>query len=164
MWFPKLSFYIPVLLCDWLRSIKSKVDLFSVYQTYHEAGEITVERCFFFRLEYYWYRFLKFWPWSSLTTILSSSSCLHQISKQHLQTVKERFQAFLSGDTQIVADEAFINAVQSYYEVSLGSKSLVTPIIRSATSILIRPIQSSYCLTLVWIIWTDLISTYILII
>ena len=43
--------------------------------------------------------------------------CLPQISKQHLQTVKERFQSFLSGDTQIVADEAFINAVQSYYEV-----------------------------------------------
>lgn len=41
-----------------------------------------------------------------------------QISKQHLQTVKERFQAFLNGETQIVADEAFINAVQSYYEVS----------------------------------------------
>lgn len=44
--------------------------------------------------------------------------CPPQISKQQLQTVKERFQAFLSGDTQIVADEAFINAVQSYYEVS----------------------------------------------
>ncbi|GLD75000.1 dystrobrevin alpha isoform X2, partial [Lates japonicus] len=38
------------------------------------------------------------------------------ISKQQLQTVKERFQAFLNGETQIVADEAFINAVQSYYE------------------------------------------------
>ncbi|XP_042350953.1 LOW QUALITY PROTEIN: calcium-dependent secretion activator 1 [Plectropomus leopardus] len=44
-----------------------------------------------------------------------------KISKQQLQTVKERFQAFLSGDTQIVADEAFINAVQSYYEVFLKS-------------------------------------------
>ncbi|XP_034442700.1 calcium-dependent secretion activator 1 isoform X8 [Hippoglossus hippoglossus] len=44
-----------------------------------------------------------------------------KISKQHLQTVKERFQSFLSGDTQIVADEAFINAVQSYYEVFLKS-------------------------------------------
>ncbi|XP_032363365.1 calcium-dependent secretion activator 1-like, partial [Etheostoma spectabile] len=44
-----------------------------------------------------------------------------KISKQHLQTVKERFQAFLSGDTQIVADEAFINAVQSYYEIFLKS-------------------------------------------
>ncbi|XP_071349284.1 calcium-dependent secretion activator 1 isoform X1 [Trachinotus anak] len=44
-----------------------------------------------------------------------------KISKQQLQTVKERFQAFLNGDTQIVADEAFINAVQSYYEVFLKS-------------------------------------------
>ncbi|XP_061077008.1 calcium-dependent secretion activator 1 isoform X8 [Conger conger] len=44
-----------------------------------------------------------------------------KISRQQLQTVKDRFQAFLNGDTQIVADEAFINAVQSYYEVFLKS-------------------------------------------
>uniref|UniRef100_H3C1L6 Ca2+-dependent activator protein for secretion a n=1 Tax=Tetraodon nigroviridis TaxID=99883 RepID=H3C1L6_TETNG len=44
-----------------------------------------------------------------------------KINKQQLQTVKERFQAFLSGETQIVADEAFINAVQSYYDVFLKS-------------------------------------------
>ncbi|XP_028854664.1 calcium-dependent secretion activator 1 isoform X26 [Denticeps clupeoides] len=44
-----------------------------------------------------------------------------KISKLQLQTVKERFQAFLNGETQIVADEAFINAVQSYYEVFLKS-------------------------------------------
>nr|XP_015202645.1 PREDICTED: calcium-dependent secretion activator 1 isoform X25 [Lepisosteus oculatus] len=44
-----------------------------------------------------------------------------KISKQQLQTVKDRFQAFLNGETQIVADEAFINAVQSYYEVFLKS-------------------------------------------
>ncbi|XP_077059346.1 calcium-dependent secretion activator 1 isoform X3 [Siphateles boraxobius] len=44
-----------------------------------------------------------------------------KISKQHLQTVKERFLAFLNGETQIVADEAFINAVQSYYEIFLKS-------------------------------------------
>jgi hypothetical protein len=36
-----------------------------------------------------------------------------------LQLLKERFQAFLNGETQIVADEAFCNAVRSYYEVSL---------------------------------------------
>uniref|UniRef100_A0A8C0EV07 Calcium-dependent secretion activator 1 n=1 Tax=Bubo bubo TaxID=30461 RepID=A0A8C0EV07_BUBBB len=41
--------------------------------------------------------------------------------KQQLQTIKDRFQAFLNGETQIVADEAFINAVQSYYEVFLKS-------------------------------------------
>ncbi|XP_062924051.1 calcium-dependent secretion activator 1 isoform X5 [Mobula hypostoma] len=44
-----------------------------------------------------------------------------KINKQQLQTVKDRFQAFLNGETQIVADEAFINAVQSYYEVFLKS-------------------------------------------
>ncbi|XP_064155402.1 calcium-dependent secretion activator 1-like isoform X21 [Anguilla rostrata] len=44
-----------------------------------------------------------------------------KISKQQLQTVKDRFQAFLNGETQIVADEAFINAVQSYFEVFLKS-------------------------------------------
>uniref|UniRef100_A0A8C3L5K5 Calcium dependent secretion activator n=1 Tax=Chrysolophus pictus TaxID=9089 RepID=A0A8C3L5K5_CHRPC len=47
--------------------------------------------------------------------------CVFQISKQQLQTIKDRFQAFLNGETQIVADEAFINAVQSYYEVFLKS-------------------------------------------
>lgn len=41
-----------------------------------------------------------------------------QLNKQQLQVVKERFQAFLNGETQIVADEAFCNAVRSYYEVS----------------------------------------------
>ncbi|XP_056429768.1 calcium-dependent secretion activator 2 isoform X6 [Hyla sarda] len=44
-----------------------------------------------------------------------------KLNKQQLQTVRERFQAFLKGDTQIVADEAFINAVRSYYEVFLKS-------------------------------------------
>nr|XP_057947193.1 calcium-dependent secretion activator 1 isoform X2 [Doryrhamphus excisus] len=44
-----------------------------------------------------------------------------KITKQQLQQTKDRFQAFLNGDTQIVADEAFINAVQSYYEVFLKS-------------------------------------------
>lgn len=39
-----------------------------------------------------------------------------QVNKQQLQAVKERFLAFLSGETQIVADEAFCNAVRSYYE------------------------------------------------
>ncbi|XP_056596322.1 calcium-dependent secretion activator 2 isoform X10 [Triplophysa dalaica] len=39
-----------------------------------------------------------------------------KLNKQQLQVVKERFQAFLKGETQIVADEAFCNAVRSYYE------------------------------------------------
>ncbi|XP_053261591.1 calcium-dependent secretion activator 2 isoform X6 [Podarcis raffonei] len=44
-----------------------------------------------------------------------------KLNKQQLQIVKERFQAFLNGETQIVADEAFCNAVRSYYEVFLRS-------------------------------------------
>ncbi|RMC10195.1 hypothetical protein DUI87_12996 [Hirundo rustica rustica] len=39
-----------------------------------------------------------------------------RLNKQQLQVLKERFQAFLNGETQIVADEAFCNAVRSYYE------------------------------------------------
>ncbi|XP_030621202.1 solute carrier family 13 member 1 [Chanos chanos] len=39
-----------------------------------------------------------------------------KMNKQQLQAVKERFNAFLRGETQIVADEAFCNAVRSYYE------------------------------------------------
>lgn len=44
-----------------------------------------------------------------------------KVTKAQLQTVKERFHAFLNGETHIVADEAFTNAVQSYYEVFLKS-------------------------------------------
>ncbi|KAM3673451.1 calcium-dependent secretion activator 2 isoform 5-T5 [Ammospiza maritima maritima] len=44
-----------------------------------------------------------------------------KLNKQQLQVLKERFQAFLNGETQIVADEAFCNAVRSYYEVFLKS-------------------------------------------
>uniref|UniRef100_A0A8C4K707 Calcium dependent secretion activator n=1 Tax=Dromaius novaehollandiae TaxID=8790 RepID=A0A8C4K707_DRONO len=52
---------------------------------------------------------------------LNTEEGAENISKQQLQTIKDRFQAFLNGETQIVADEAFINAVQSYYEVFLKS-------------------------------------------
>ncbi|XP_072408519.1 calcium-dependent secretion activator 2-like isoform X11 [Chiloscyllium punctatum] len=44
-----------------------------------------------------------------------------KLNKQQLQTVKDRFQAFLNGETQIIADEAFWNAIQSYYESFLKS-------------------------------------------
>ncbi|XP_064633820.1 calcium-dependent secretion activator 1-like isoform X2 [Lineus longissimus] len=44
-----------------------------------------------------------------------------KVNKQQLQTIKDRFHAFLNGETTIVADEAFTNAVQSYYEVFLKS-------------------------------------------
>ncbi|XP_041693614.2 calcium-dependent secretion activator 2 isoform X2 [Coregonus clupeaformis] len=45
-----------------------------------------------------------------------------KLNKQQLQAVKDHFQAFLNGDTQIVADEAFCNAVRSYYEGFLKSE------------------------------------------
>ncbi|XP_040893876.1 calcium-dependent secretion activator 2 [Toxotes jaculatrix] len=45
-----------------------------------------------------------------------------KVNKQQLQAVKERFQAFLNGETQIMADEAFCNAVRSYYEGFLKSE------------------------------------------
>uniref|UniRef100_A0A8C8SRG4 Calcium dependent secretion activator 2 n=1 Tax=Pelusios castaneus TaxID=367368 RepID=A0A8C8SRG4_9SAUR len=44
-----------------------------------------------------------------------------KLNRQQLQILKERFQAFLNGETQIIADEAFCNAVRSYYEVFLKS-------------------------------------------
>ncbi|XP_065519367.1 calcium-dependent secretion activator 2 isoform X6 [Lathamus discolor] len=45
-----------------------------------------------------------------------------KLNKQQLQILKERFQAFLNGETQIVADEAFCNAVRSYYELDNGDE------------------------------------------
>ncbi|KAM9568025.1 calcium-dependent secretion activator 2-like [Salvelinus alpinus] len=45
-----------------------------------------------------------------------------KLNKQQLQVVKDHFQAFLNGDTQMVADEAFCNAVRSYYEGFLKSE------------------------------------------
>ncbi|XP_012684903.2 calcium-dependent secretion activator 2 isoform X4 [Clupea harengus] len=45
-----------------------------------------------------------------------------KLNKQQLQAVKERFHAFLRGETQIVADEAFCNAIRSYYEGFLKSE------------------------------------------
>ncbi|XP_064486582.1 calcium-dependent secretion activator 1-like isoform X3 [Ornithodoros turicata] len=44
-----------------------------------------------------------------------------KITKQQLEMIQNRFQAFLKGETQIAADEAFQNAVQSYHEVFLRS-------------------------------------------
>ena len=44
-----------------------------------------------------------------------------KVTKAALSSVKERFLAFLNGDTNIVADEAFTNAISYYYEVFLRS-------------------------------------------
>ncbi|XP_074000165.1 calcium-dependent secretion activator 1 isoform X2 [Rhodnius prolixus] len=44
-----------------------------------------------------------------------------KITKQQLEIIQGRFVSFLKGDTQIMADEAFQNAVQNYYDVFLRS-------------------------------------------
>lgn len=44
-----------------------------------------------------------------------------KVTKQELSKIRDRFQSFLKGETMIAADEAFTNAVQSYYEVFLKS-------------------------------------------
>lgn len=45
------------------------------------------------------------------------------MTKQQLQLTKERFNAFLTGDTPIAADEAFINSIKHYVETFLKSES-----------------------------------------
>uniref|UniRef100_A0A3B3T3P4 Calcium dependent secretion activator 2 n=1 Tax=Paramormyrops kingsleyae TaxID=1676925 RepID=A0A3B3T3P4_9TELE len=47
-----------------------------------------------------------------------------KLHKQQLQALRDRFQAFLNGETQIMADEAFCNAVRSYHEGFLKSERL----------------------------------------
>lgn len=42
-----------------------------------------------------------------------------KVTKQNLAAIKDRFLSFLEGKTSIVADEAFRNAVQSYYDTFL---------------------------------------------
>ncbi|XP_070498250.1 calcium-dependent secretion activator isoform X4 [Chironomus tepperi] len=44
-----------------------------------------------------------------------------KVTKQNLDTIVNRFLAFMKGETQIMADEAFQNAVQSYHDVFLKS-------------------------------------------
>ncbi|XP_058794999.1 calcium-dependent secretion activator [Phymastichus coffea] len=48
-----------------------------------------------------------------------------KITKQQLETFCTRFQAFLRGETQIIADEAFHNAIQNYFDVFLKSERVV---------------------------------------
>ncbi|KRZ67921.1 Calcium-dependent secretion activator [Trichinella papuae] len=44
-----------------------------------------------------------------------------KINHQELNRIRERFSSFLRGDIQIVVDEAFTNAIQSYHDVFLLS-------------------------------------------
>lgn len=50
------------------------------------------------------------------------------------QTVYDILQSFLKGDTQIMADEAFQNAVQSYFEVFLKSERVMKMVQSGACS------------------------------
>lgn len=45
-----------------------------------------------------------------------------KITRHQLDAIVNRFQSFLKGETQIMADEAFQNAVQNYYDVFLKSE------------------------------------------
>ncbi|XP_050314214.1 calcium-dependent secretion activator isoform X4 [Anthonomus grandis grandis] len=46
----------------------------------------------------------------------------HKVTRHQLDAIVNRFQSFLKGETQIMADEAFHNAVQNYYDVFLKSE------------------------------------------
>uniref|UniRef100_A0A4W3IJT0 Calcium dependent secretion activator 2 n=1 Tax=Callorhinchus milii TaxID=7868 RepID=A0A4W3IJT0_CALMI len=59
----------------------------------------------------------------------------HKLNKQQLQTIKDRFQAFMNGETQIVADEAFCNAIHSYYEVFLKSERVARMVCSGGCSV-----------------------------
>jgi calcium-dependent secretion activator len=57
-----------------------------------------------------------------------------KITKQQLDIITSRFQAFMKGETQIMADEAFQNAVQSYHDVFLKSERVIKMVQSGACS------------------------------
>lgn len=57
-----------------------------------------------------------------------------KVTKQQLETIQGRFQAFFKGETSIAADEAFNNAVQNYYEVFLKSDRVLRMVQSGACS------------------------------
>ncbi|XP_033250205.1 calcium-dependent secretion activator isoform X3 [Drosophila miranda] len=57
-----------------------------------------------------------------------------KITKQQLEIITQRFQSFLKGETQIMADEAFQNAVQSYHDVFLKSERVLKMVQSGASS------------------------------
>jgi calcium-dependent secretion activator len=57
-----------------------------------------------------------------------------KITKQQLETIQGRFQAFIKGDTQIMADEAFQNAIANYYEIFLKSERVLKMVQAGACS------------------------------
>ncbi|XP_061386263.1 calcium-dependent secretion activator [Musca vetustissima] len=58
-----------------------------------------------------------------------------KVTKQQLDSITQRFQAFLKGETQIMADEAFRNAVQSYHDVFLKSDRVLKMVQQGSCSI-----------------------------
>ncbi|XP_026473035.1 calcium-dependent secretion activator [Ctenocephalides felis] len=58
-----------------------------------------------------------------------------KITKHQLENIAQKFQAFLKGETQIMADEAFQNAVQSYHDVFLRSERVVKMVQSGACSL-----------------------------
>ncbi|XP_076236618.1 calcium-dependent secretion activator 1 isoform X2 [Calliopsis andreniformis] len=57
-----------------------------------------------------------------------------KVTKQQLDTICSRFQSFLKGETQIMADEAFRNAIQNYYDVFLTSDRVIQMVQSGACS------------------------------
>ncbi|XP_045481302.1 calcium-dependent secretion activator-like isoform X13 [Harmonia axyridis] len=57
-----------------------------------------------------------------------------KVTKQQLESINIKFQAFLKGETQIMADDAFQNAIQSYYDVFLKSERVVKMVQSGACS------------------------------
>ncbi|XP_020723154.1 calcium-dependent secretion activator isoform X3 [Bombus terrestris] len=57
-----------------------------------------------------------------------------KVTKQQLETICSRFQSFLKGETQIMADEAFRNAIQNYYDVFLTSDRVLQMVQSGACS------------------------------
>lgn len=57
-----------------------------------------------------------------------------KVTKKDLAKIKERFDNFLNGKTNIIADEALINAVRSYYEVFLMSDNVSEAVRKGAYS------------------------------
>lgn len=57
-----------------------------------------------------------------------------KITKHQLETITGRFQSFMKGETNIMADEAFQNAVQSYHDVFLKSERVIKMVQSGACS------------------------------
>lgn len=57
-----------------------------------------------------------------------------KVSKLQLQTIKERFAAFLDGNTRINSDQAFYNAVHAYYNIFICSERVLKLVISGGCS------------------------------